>query len=48
VAATTPRDGTLPFTGSATRPLLLTAVALLGLGVASLVAARWRDHRPTL
>ena len=48
VAATTPRHGTLPFTGSATRPLLLTAVALLGLGVASLVAARWRDHRPTL
>jgi hypothetical protein len=45
VAATTPRDGTLPFTGSATWPLLLTAVALLGLGVASLVAARWRDHQ---
>jgi hypothetical protein len=48
VAPTTPRDGTLPFTGSATWPLLLTAVALLGLGVASLVAARWHDHRPTL
>src|SRR4029453_3753405 len=45
VAATPPRDGPLPFTGSATWPLLLTAVALLGLGVASLVAARWRDHQ---
>jgi hypothetical protein len=48
VGATTPGGGTLPFTGNATWPLLVTAVALLGLGVASLVAARWRDHRPTL
>jgi hypothetical protein len=45
MGAATPRDGTLPFTGGATWPLLLTAVALLGLGVTSLVAARWRDHR---
>jgi hypothetical protein len=42
VASTTPPRGTLPFTGSADRPLLITAVALLGLGVASLVVARWR------
>jgi len=48
VASTTPRRGTLPFTGSATWPLLLTAVALLGLGVASLVVARWRHDKPTL
>jgi hypothetical protein len=42
VASTTPPRGTLPFTGSADWPLLITAVALLGLGVASLVVARWR------
>jgi hypothetical protein len=45
VASTTPRGGTLPFTGGATWPLLLTAVALLSLGVASLMAARWRYDR---
>jgi len=48
VASTTPRRGTLPFTGSATWPLLLTAAALLGLGFASLVVARWRHDKPTL
>jgi hypothetical protein len=42
VASTTPPRGTLPFTGSADWPLLITAVALLALGVASLVVARWR------
>jgi hypothetical protein len=42
VAPTTAPRGTLPFTGSADWPLLITAVALLGLGVASLVVARWR------
>lgn len=45
VASTTPRGGTLPFTGGATWPLLLTGVALLSLGVASLMAARWRYDR---
>jgi hypothetical protein len=46
-APTTPPRGTLPFTGSAAWPLLLTAVALLGLGVGSLVVARRGHHRPT-
>jgi hypothetical protein len=40
VASTAPPGGTLPFTGSAGWPLLLTAVTLLGLGVASLMVAR--------
>jgi hypothetical protein len=40
VAPTGPRGGSLPFTGSTTWPLLLTAVALLGLGIASVVVAR--------
>ena len=48
VESTTPRGGTLPFTGSGTLPLLLTGVALLGLGVASLMAARWRYDRLNL
>ncbi len=48
VAPTTPRRGTLPFTGSTTWPLLITAVALLGLGFASFMVARWRRDRPTL
>jgi hypothetical protein len=47
VAPTTPPRGTLPFTGSADWPLLITAVALLVLGVASLVVARWRHDQPT-
>jgi hypothetical protein len=47
VVSTTPPRGTLPFTGSADWPLLLTAIALLVLGVASLVVARWRHDRPT-
>lgn len=46
VAPTTPPRGPLPFTGSADWPLLITAVALLGLGVASLVVARWRHDPP--
>ena len=45
VETTTPRGGELPFTGSATWLLLLSGVALLGLGVASLLAARWRYDR---
>jgi hypothetical protein len=45
VETTAPRGGELPFTGSATWPLLVTGVALLGLGVASLLAARWRYDR---
>jgi hypothetical protein len=48
VESTTPRGGTLPFTGSGTLPLLLTGVALLGLGVVSLMAARWRYDRLNL
>lgn len=48
VATTTPPRGTLPFTGSADRPLLIAAVALLSLGVASLLIARWRHDRPML
>jgi hypothetical protein len=37
-----PRSGTLPFTGVAEWPPLITAAALLGLGLASLLVARRR------
>jgi hypothetical protein len=47
VPSTTPPRGALPFTGGAAWPLLVTAVALLGLGVGSLVVARRGPGRPT-
>ena len=47
VASTTPHRGTLPFTGTAAWPLLITSVALFGLGVASLLVARRRHDRAT-
>jgi hypothetical protein len=47
VASTLPPRGTLPFTGSAAWPLLITAVVLLGLGVGSLMVARRGLDQPT-
>lgn len=41
---TSSHGNTLPFTGRDERPLLITAVALLGVGSASLVAARRRHE----
>jgi hypothetical protein len=42
VSSTRPGGGALPFTGAASLPMLFGALALLGLGTASVFAGRWR------
>jgi hypothetical protein len=42
VSSTRPGGGALPFTGAASLPMLFGALALLGLGAASVFAGRWR------
>src|SRR5512132_3192338 len=42
VSSTRPGGGALPFTGAASLPMLFGAIALLGLGTASVFAGRWR------
>jgi hypothetical protein len=42
VSSTRPGGGALPFTGAGSLAMLFGALALLGLGTASVVAGRWR------
>jgi hypothetical protein len=45
VSSTTQAGGGLPFTGATSLPVLFVALALLGLGAASLLAGSRRRRR---